>query len=298
MPAFESPHEEVAHHYAVALAACREIAQMYYYRGRLAEAQHVLRTTLQLIEPVAASEAEPQDRLKLLLLYGQVLTTDHFLNATDADHLFAPILQAKQVADAVQDQAGMADALSLLGQAHYFATLIARVSSGLSPNSPQGEGHYDDAFAYQQQALERREALHDIRGISESLFYCGIVYERWQQRDRAIDHYKRALQLAQDGGHRFEMSEPTRHLAWDAVVKGDLDRALAYAVQALTLREAANFRPHLPFDHLLLSDIYQARGETASALRHAELAAALAAEMGSTRTIAMASEHLEQLSKR
>jgi tetratricopeptide (TPR) repeat protein len=123
------------------------------------------------------------------------------------------------------------------------------------------------------------------------------VYERWQQRDLAVEHYTKALQIADQFGHVFEKSEPTRHLAWDAFLKGDLDQALDSARQALALREAANFRPHLPFDHLLLSDIYLARGDREHAVLHAEAASALAEAMGFTRVLVMANERLERLNK-
>lgn len=294
MPSSTLKQEEFPHRYAIVIEACCEIAQGYFYLGRVAEAQHLLRMMLPLIE---ASEARPQDRLKLLLLYGQILTIDHFLNETDAALLFEPLLQAKQIAETVQDQQGLSDALSLLGLAHYFATLITRVSSGASPNSPQGQGHYDEALTYQQQALELREALHDSRGVSESHFSIGTVYERWRQRDLALEHYTKALQIAEHAGHLFEKSEPTRHLAWNALWKGDLEVALTYAQQALSLREAAGFRPYLPFDHLLLSDIYLKKGDTANALLHAEIASTLAREVGSSRALAWVDERLKQFNQ-
>jgi hypothetical protein len=62
----------------------------------------------------------------------------------------------------------------------------------------------------------------------------------------------------------LERCEPTRHLAGLAFEEGKLDQALTSALQALSLREAAGFRPSLPFDHLPLSEIYQARGDNAS----------------------------------
>ena len=50
-----------------------------------------------------------------------------------------------------------------------------------------------------------------------------------------------------------------------------------------------------PYDHLLLSDVYQARGDVAQALVHAETAISLAQEMNSTRILARAREQLERL---
>ena len=294
MQSSDFTHEEFSHYYATAVHAFYKIAWAYFYLGRVVEAQHVLRVMLPLIE---ASEAKLQDCLKLLLLYGQILTVDHFLNDTDANLLFETLLQARQIAETVHDQQSIADALSLLGQAHYFATRGARVRSGASSNSLQGQGDYDEALTYQQQALERREALHDTRGISESHFYIGIVYERWQQKNLALEHYAQALQVAEQAGHLFERSEPTRHLAWDSLEKGDLDQALAYALQALSLREAAKFRPHLPFDHLLLSDIYLKKKDRVNARLHAEIAFTLAKAMESTNALVQADMCLEQLNR-
>lgn len=58
-----------------------------------------------------------------------------------------------------------------------------------------------------------REALHDTRGMSESYLCIGTVYERWQQRELAKEHYAQALGVAEQAGLLFEQSEPTRHLA-------------------------------------------------------------------------------------
>jgi hypothetical protein len=84
------------------------------------------------------------------------------LTQRDATPLFAIILDAKRVAEEIQDQQGIADALSLLGQAHCFASTVASLKSGIAPFSPRGQGKYEKAL---------EEAL--------------AVYERWQQDDRA-----------------------------------------------------------------------------------------------------------------
>jgi tetratricopeptide (TPR) repeat protein len=277
MPSSVPTYEDLTNHYTTAMDALYEIARGYLYLGRVADAQHLLRTALQLVE---AQEMKPQDRLKVLLLYGTVLTVDYLLVNTDADLMFSIIVQAKHVAEVAQDQQGIADALSLLGQAHYLAPLMRRVRSGASPDSPQDQGELDEALAYQQQALELREALHDTRGVSESHFWIGVVYERWQQYEQTHEHYVKALQIAEQSGYSYEKTEPTRHLASYALRQGDLDQALTYAKLALSLREEAGFRPYLPLDHLRLRDIYQAKGETANAQLHTEIASTIAKAMG------------------
>jgi hypothetical protein len=40
---------EISRRYAIAIDACGEIAQTYFYLGRVADAQHVLRTMLHLL---------------------------------------------------------------------------------------------------------------------------------------------------------------------------------------------------------------------------------------------------------
>src|SRR5262249_49107840 len=144
------------------------------------------------------------------------------------------------------------DALSLLGQAHYFASIMANRKRGLPLTSTPGDEKYDQALAYQQQVLKLREALHDTRGVSESYFQIGVVYERWQQYDRSQEYYAQARAIADQYDHRFEKIEPARHVAFQALREGKPDQALDLALQALSLREAAQFRPYLPLDHLLV----------------------------------------------
>jgi hypothetical protein len=62
--------------------------------------------------------------------------------------------------------------------------------------------------------------------------------------------------------------------------EGNLEQALTLALQALALREEAQFRPYLPLDHLLIRDIYLAKGDIANAQLHTQQASALAEEMG------------------
>lgn len=272
-----SAHNEDTSHDTTAIDALCEIARSSFFLGRLRDALHVLATSLHLIE---GGEVAQKDHLKLLLLQGKVLNVDHLLSRGDTDLLFSTILQAQQIAEATQDELGRASALSLLGQAHCNATTIAIVKSGTLPFGPQGQGKYEKALAYHQQALELQETLHDTRGISESSFGIGLIYQFWQQHELAREHFSRAIQVAEESGDVLEQAEPNRHLTLDALFKGDLDQALTYAKLALSFREAGGFRPYQPLDHLMLRDIYLKKGDTARAQFHLQQASALASEMG------------------
>ena len=270
-------NDELTRYYTATIDALCEIARSYFFLGRLGDALHVLLLSLHMIE---AGEVAQKDLLKLLLLYGKILTVDHLLHRGETDLLFSTILQAQQIAESAQDQQGKASALSLLGQAHCNATTIAIVKSGALPFGTQGQGKYEEALAYQQQALFLQEALHDTRGISESLFCIGLVYQFWQQHELAREHFTRAIQVAEQYEYVLEQAEPHRHLTVDALFKGDLEAALTHALRALSFREAGGFRPYQPFDHLSLWDIYQKIGDTAKVQFHMQQASTLAEEMG------------------
>jgi len=94
------------------------------------------------------------------------------------------------------------------------------------------------------------------------------------------------LQIAERFRYLPDKTEPTRHLAYHALSKGDVNQALGYARQALTLREESGFRPYLPFDHLLLCDIYLRLKDVENAKTHAQKAFTLAEEMGYKSAIA------------
>src|SRR5947209_6829152 len=130
MQSSASTNDNLTRHYTVAIDALHEIANSYFFLGRLGDALRLLHTSLHMLE---AGEAAPQDRLKLLLLYGKVLTVDHLINRGETDLMFSTILQAKQVAEAAEALQGNADTLSLLGQAHCNATTVAIVKSGTLP---------------------------------------------------------------------------------------------------------------------------------------------------------------------
>ena len=272
-----SANNEYISHYTTAIDALCEIARSSFFLGRLRDALHVLSTSLHLIE---GGEVAQKDHLKLLLLHGKVLNVDHLLSRGDTDILFSTILQAQQIAESAQDEQGRASSLSLLGEAHCNATTITLVKSGALPFGTQGQGKYEKALAYQQQALELQETLHDTRGISESSFGIGLIYQFWQQNELAREHFTRAIQIAEESGYVLEQAEPNRHLTLDALFKGDLDQALTHAKLALSFREAGGFRPYQPFDHLTLRDIYLKKGDTARAQFHLQQASALASEMG------------------
>ena len=255
----------ITDHFTSVIYSLCEIAELYYYLSKLDEAVDVLKTGLQL---TSAKEVHLRDRVKLTLQYGRILVAHYFLTNKDFDLTLATALDAKQLAETASYEKGIADALSLIGQTYYYKTL----------NS--GEGDYEEALIYFQQALSLREKLHDTRGISEVLFHSGLTYEQRGIVDKAYGHYTEALQFADLYNHKLEKSYALRHLAGLAAAKGDLDAALNYALTSLALREEIGFRIYLPHSHILVGDIYLQREDSENALINYQNAQALAEEMG------------------
>lgn len=262
------PHfpESVTNSYTTLVQAICNIAEAYLYEGKMEESVNILTIGEQLAH---AKEVAPQDTMQLLLQQSNVLVMNYFLTNSDFDELLSRISRAQQSAEIANDEQGKADAMQLLGEAYYYHSL-------------NNETHqYEQALDYCQQALDRREALNDERGISESLFYIGLIYQNGDTPDieKALEYFTRAFHIAEKHGYKLEESYAARHIASIVGERGDLEQALTYAIRSLTLREEIGFKRYLPPSHGLVGEIYLRQQNIEQALFHQQRAYALAHEM-------------------
>jgi ATP/maltotriose-dependent transcriptional regulator MalT len=254
-------------HYATAIRSLCAIAESHYYAGNTAEALRVLQAGRSLIE---AKEARPQDRIEMLLRSGKILIDNYFFSNGEFDEIISPVLQAQELAESEHDEQSIITVLSLLGQAHYYKQLGT------------GEGNFDQAQAYLQQAIERYEALQDTRDINEAIFayvYMGLTYEQQHLPEQAQEYYQKAYAIAVETQHPLERSYAARHLSTTFFSLGDLEQALTYALESLSLREELGYKRYLSFSNLLVGDIYMAKEQHADALPYYQRAYALAEEL-------------------
>mgnify|MGYP001224224125 FL=1 len=272
-------HDEAfSRKYADIVESICTIARSCFAEGRSNDARHLLRTAMQLTKLLADEPLQ----LPLLLAEGEMLAAEYLCTNADADDMLQILRRARDLAEEADDRQSLAESYHWLGVAHYFVELNA------SPSVDAREESYQEALDCHRRALELREKLGDERGVSESLFQIGTVYERRQQADRALDYFARAIRIADRAGYPDGKIEPARHMAFHAFMQGDLDQADLYARQALELREKSGFKPYLPLDHLLLSEIRLMAGDLEAAESHAIKAHALAHEMGYGRPAASA----------
>lgn len=263
MPHF--PASATIHYTALIQSVC-DIAEAYLYEGKMEESIHILNISEQLAQ---AKEVAPRDTMKLLLQKSNVLVMNYFLTNSDFDGILSAIVRAQQAAEAANDEQGRADALQLLGEAYYYQSLN------------NGAYQYEQALAYCQQALDRRVTLNDERGISESLFYIGLIYQNGDTPDieKACEYFTRAFHIAEEDGYKLEESYAARHIASILGERGELEQALTYALRSLTLREEIGFKRYLPPSHGLVGEIYLRQQNFEQALFHQHRAYQLAQEM-------------------
>lgn len=253
--------QAIAEQYAAALQSLREIAEAYYFQGRIDDAFHLWQDAERLIEH---GEIPAAQRVEFLLHYGQFLIQRYYLANGDDDRMPAVVQRAHQQALASQNDSAIATALYLVGQALYYQALLTDGTD------------YTTARDYLEQSAALREKIGDGYGLAETLFYIGLTYDRAGSDERAKQHYLRAQALGEQYGNTLAVSEAMRHLT-DYT---DGEQRLRYALRSLEIREEMRFKRALPPAQLLVGDIYLERGELAQALDYCQQAERISAEMG------------------
>lgn len=253
----------ISERYAISLKATSEIANAYYFQGSIDEALQLFQAGELML---SLQEVSQEDKLNFLLKDGQFMIHYYFLTNREEERMSSLAQQARQLAEARQDELGIATALYLIGQTLYYHNLQT------------GESDYLKARSYFEQASTRYEQLKDTYHLAESLFYTGLTYERHHQDAQAQEYYQRALKRAESSSNAWGASEATRHLA-GLYMSIDLEQSLSYALKSLALREEIGFKRGLPPAQLLVSDVYVERGDLEQALEYCQQAQQLAWEM-------------------
>jgi tetratricopeptide (TPR) repeat protein len=242
------------------VATLRDRAEALHRAGRLEDALAVFAESRRVTDP---------ERLRTLLAQGKLFTDWVFHANRGYDEAVAILQTAGALAKQLDDTLSSATALDLLGMAEYYRVMQA------------GSADYGVALRRFQAALAQREELADSRGIAESLFHVGLVHERLEQYDDALDKYRRAYMLARDNAYQLELSYAARHLAGGAQAMGDLDAALRLFGESLALRQEVGYTLLLPLAHIALGETLLARKDTDGAANEYEQAWTLAQGMQS-----------------
>ncbi|HEX6540709.1 MAG TPA: hypothetical protein VF040_03060 [Ktedonobacterales bacterium] len=253
--------QAISERYAAALRSLREVAEAYYFQGRIDDAFSLWQWAEHLLE---RREVRATQRVEFLLQYSQFLIHRYFLTNDGEDLMRAVIQGAAQEAEALRDESAIATGLYLIGQSLYYHNML------------MGSTDYTKARDNLERASALREKIGDTYGLSESLFYTGLTFDRQGPDERTRQYLRRARTLAEQSGNTWAASEAMRHLT-DYT---DGDERLQYALRSLELRVKMGFTRGLPPAQLLVSDVYMARGELMQALEYCQQAKQLAEAMG------------------
>lgn len=224
-------------------------AQALFFAGRVDAALALLRENEALI---GDRHVVPADQNRLLILHSEILIVRTWLKA------HTPIERAAtMLATALQhaaDDNQRAAALMATGRLHYFPMFQAEAPDAEIP------------LNYFTQAFDLWQRAGNTRGICESQFWIGLIYQIFlPDLEKATRYFRAALDLAEIHGFKLEQSYLVRHLGFIAQKRGELDAARALLEQSLALREEIGFLVYLPFSLLSLGNVCSAQGDSTTA---------------------------------
>ena len=247
-----------------------EIAETYRISGRQEDAVTILSAGLPLLH-----EVSPRHQATFLTTYGKQLTASMFQSKRTADEALSVLLRAKQIAESLNDQALLGDALYELGEMY----------SVRGHKTVGEETDYATALTYMQQALALREVAHDEKNMPQSLLSVGRMYQSIGQNEAARLYIERAITQAEQQQDKAIQAEATNHLALLTAGTDDIEIALQQARIALTIRESAGLKADIPYTYLTLAELYQAQGKNVEALATYQQCYTLAEEIHSSATL-------------
>jgi len=149
-------------------------------------------------------------------------------------------------------------------------------------------------LGYFEQALALRKEVKDRKGVVEALFNIGTTHQNKAGRtdedlEKAFECFQEAYALAEEGGFRREKAHVARHLGYIyGHHKGEPDRALACHQEFLNVNEELGFKLYLAPAHTMVGFTYYELEDLDEALRHFEVAQAIAEETGYQQPLAEA----------
>lgn len=153
-----------------------------------------------------------------------------------------------------------------------------------------------DELASFQRATELYQALGDVRGEGESLFWVGTYHQMsMRDDDTAIPVFERSYELAAQVGDKLTMSYALRHLGYADHTAGRLDAARERLEESTRLRREIGLLPGVAANMVGLAYIAAAQGRRDDALALIEEACSIADASGAQAVMRQVEEARTQL---
>jgi tetratricopeptide (TPR) repeat protein len=258
---------ELKIHYDFLVELVVKITEKFLYDGRFDDALLVLDSDfIHLIE----NELSNENRIILRLEKAKILFNKHLFEYDNFDRLLAEMKEIEADVRVLNNKKILADYLDLYGW-------------GLSLSLMFSDSSYDDCLKYFQEALKLREEISDMRGISDSLFHIGLVYERRrddEEKKHAYEIYRRGYKIADEGSYKLEKSHLARHLGYYFRETGNLEKALRFFKESLALRSEIGFKIWIGSACQTVASVYARMNDYRNALKYFRSATELLEKTG------------------
>jgi tetratricopeptide (TPR) repeat protein len=270
-----SPNNELTRQYKSLIQALNRISEIYYYEGKLDDAWQTLENGAQLLK---GKEVSPEDAARFQIQRGKILYYQDSLAGGDYQKSIAFLLETNKTVETINDDRLKAEIADLIGRAVYSQAFL--------------DGDFETALKYFREALTISQKIGDRQGVALSLFHHGLVYENRknstsEDKGKAFEYYRQALDLAEKGSYKLEAAYLYRHLAFIYQERGDLDKALDYLTKSFALREEIGFKIYLSPAALAVGDLYLRKKDYAKADEFYQKGLSLAEAVNGQRFIVM-----------
>jgi CHAT domain-containing protein len=215
---------------------------------------------------------------------------------------------AQRLAEQLNDQTGLSDALMGTGYIHWVQgnynqalppfrqslalreTLgdkfgMARILNNLG-NVFRSQGDYEQAQDYYLKSLALFEALNEKADIASELGNLGVVYVSQGNLARALDYYQRSLALSQAENDKLGVAITLGNIGAVYRKQGNYAQALDHYQKSLSLSETIEDKIGIAQMLNNIGIVYQYQGDSAQALEYAQKSLALSKSLGDNNGIA------------
>jgi tetratricopeptide (TPR) repeat protein len=137
----------------------------------------------------------------------------------------------------------------------------------------------DKALEYFKKALDLDGELGRQEGVAADLGNIGIVYYFKGELDKALEYCGKALKLDEELGSKEGMAANYGNIGIVYAAKGELDKALEYYEKALKLDEELGSKEGMAANYGNVGVVYKNKGELEKALKYCEKALRLHEEL-------------------
>jgi serine phosphatase RsbU (regulator of sigma subunit)/uncharacterized protein HemY len=176
-----------------------------------------------------------QDTVKVNILLA-LSSNLYRLSPTEAIQLST---EARNLAEQLDFQKGVANALKYMGMGHYF------------------QGHYSETINFWQLSLMTFESINDTAGIANMLNNLGAVYNNVGDDARALELYLESLKIAEGINDSLRILTAMGNIGLIYQKKSATqDKAKEYYLQAIQISEELDYQDGIGTNSVNLGEIY------------------------------------------